>query len=384
MIIRRVVIAPDSFKGSMDAVTVAEVCRQAVMAEFPVAEIVMLPMGDGGEGTIDAIERKKGGERIPVETKDPMGRPIVNDFLLFKDGKSAYIESAKAIGLPLLKAEERIPRKLTTEGVGILIKAAIEKGAKDIYIGLGGSATVDGGIGMLKALGWRFIDGSGKELNGNGSDLIKIAGIEHPKLEIPENVRITAVCDVKNPLTGSEGAVYTFGEQKGIKRGELRKAEQGMMNYSEKVKNFTGKDCSDVPGSGAAGGLGFAMFSFLGAKMESGADFMADLYNIDKELEKADLVITGEGCIDRQTLMGKAPGCILERSKRKGKPVIAFAGKIKDRLELNRGGFSAIYSIGNPDETTEEAMREDRAIRHLYETVAQVMRTIDVESQNKL
>lgn len=370
----KIIVAPDSFKGSIDTETASRIISEAVRSVLPDARTVLLPMGDGGEGTMRVLAENFIGEIIRLKASDPLRRPVETEVLVFNNGKSAFLETASICGLPLLKPEERHPYLLSTFGVGEVIKQLLKRGITEIYVGLGGSATIDGGIGMLSALGWRFLDKDGNQLQGIGKDLSLIKEIRPPHEDLIREVSFVAVCDVRNPLLGEEGAINVFGLQKGLKKEDLKSADSAMKNYAEVTIGHLGLDKTKEIGAGAAGGLGFALLSYLNARYISGTDFILDQWRFDDVAKKADLVITGEGSIDRQSLMGKVAGGLLSRCLNLEVPIIAFAGRVKDIELLKQAGFNGIYPICGPEVCDSEAMRPEIASANLYDTVVEVLR----------
>ncbi|GGE13868.1 glycerate kinase [Marinithermofilum abyssi] len=353
-----VVIAPDSFKGSMMSLEASEAMKRGIRNVFPQAKIETLPMADGGEGTVDAILAMIGGEKIRVTVKDPLNRDIVACFGFCPERKLAVIETAAASGLPLLQPEERNPCRTSTYGTGELLKAALDRGAEQVILGLGGSATVDAGTGFFAALGTSFRDHEGNEWIPSGGDLGKVVEIDLAGLdERLKNVSITVASDVTNPLLGPEGAVRVFGPQKGIQEKDLDAFEEEMARYAEQVVRITGKDYRNTPGSGAAGGFGFSLLSLLDVTMKSGFALIAELGDMESRIRSADLVLTGEGRMDRQSLYGKVPVGIARIAKRAGVPVIAFCGSVEAELvEAEEVGIALIQPIVDEPMSLEEAM----------------------------
>ena len=362
----KIIIAPDSFKGSIDSLTASRILSEAVRHIYPDAKILSYPLGDGGEGTLEILSKNGKCHKKQIECSDPLGRPITPETLFLEDGNAAYIESASICGLPLLTPQERNPFELTSFGLGTAIVKTLEHGVKRIYLGLGGTATVDGGIGMLSALGWRFIDENDNILKGKGKDLLKINRIHSPASPFDKQVEIIALCDVRNPLLGTQGAVNIFGPQKGLLKEDLPLAEKGMINFAEKTICHTQNNFIMKEGAGAAGGIGFALFSYLDATYRSGINFLMNKSGFSADIEGADLVITGEGCIDRQSLMGKVVGGILTKCLNKKIPVLAFGGKVKDREVLLKEGISGICPITPVNIPTDEAMKPEIAEYNLY------------------
>lgn len=318
-----IIIAPDSFKGTMSAIEVCETVKGEFLKIAPDADIRCLPIADGGEGTVDAL-LFNGGEKVSVTVKDPYFNDIESFYGILPDG-TAVIEMAAASGLPLV-GENKNPLLTTTYGTGQLIAAALDRGCKDILIGIGGSATNDGGIGCAAALGASFSDSDGNEVSLNGAGLVNIRKIDLSGLDKRLlSVKIKVLCDVTSPLYGVEGAAYVFAPQKGADEETVKILDDGLRNLAEVTKESTGTDNASLNGAGAAGGLGFALVSFLGGELVKGAPAVLKAMGFDKLVKKADLVITGEGCFDEQSLLGKAPSCVAELSG--DKEVIVVAGR---------------------------------------------------------
>jgi len=332
----KILIACDSFKDALPAKDVCLAIEKGIRVANSKIECVLLPLADGGEGTADVLTYQANGEMVEVNTYDPLFRPITAHFGISNDGKTAYIDMAEASGLQRLKFEERNPWETSSYGTGIIIKEAINRKVEKIILGIGGSATNDGGIGAATALGCRFYNKEGAALKGRGKDLIDIDSIEEPKLELPE---IEVLCDVNNPLFGKNGAAYTYAKQKGATEKMIQQLDDGLQNLASKVSDTKNNDYSLTPGSGAAGGMGFGLMAFTNAKLKSGIDVVLQHSSFEKNLNSADIIITGEGKIDKQTLKGKLINGICNKSKQYNIPVYAFCGK----LDLNS---SEIKSLG--------------------------------------
>lgn len=326
---KKVVIAMDSFKGTMDAPEVCQIVADAVRALLPGAEIRTLPMADGGEGMVSACLSILGGERVPAIVSGPRGEMMEVLYGMLPDG-TPVMEMASCAGLPLM-GENKDPLHATTRGVGQLILHAVQNGAARVLMGIGGSATNDGGIGMASAFGYRFLDGEGTELEPLAVNLSRIRRIESPKA-LP-NVSVTVACDVDNPLYGPAGAAYTFGRQKGADDEMLKILDAGLKNLADVIEKDMGLDVRTMPGAGAAGGLGAGLVAFLGAKLLPGIDLILDAAGFDKMIEGADLVYTGEGRIDWQSAHGKVPVGIASRAERQGIPCVALCGAIGENME---------------------------------------------------
>lgn len=377
MELNKIIIAPDSFKGCLSASEVAECCAAAVKAVLPGTEAVAIPLADGGEGTVATLGESLGGVSRTCTVKDPLGREITTTYLLSADGKSALMEVAQTSGLTLLKSDERNPLKTSSYGLGMLIADAVNLGCRTIMVGLGGSATNDGGMGMLSALGYRFYGKDGHRLDGCGEDLAKVVSIDGSEVNPAlKDTHFIVACDVDNRLTGPLGATAVFGPQKGAYSTMLIALEEGMQNYAKVAGEFTGKDLSTLRGGGAAGGLGAAFHAFLNAVMEPGIDMVLETLNFEDRIKGADLIITGEGRIDAQSLMGKVLSGVLKSSKSAGVPLIAIAGLVEDSDRLNEAGVCALLPIQSGACTLDEAMEPATAKENITRTVTQALRII--------
>lgn len=348
----KIIVALDSFKGCMSSREANHAAADGLRSVYPEAEILQVPVSDGGEGFSDACHAAVGGTLVEVAVHDPLMRPISATYLLVD--RLAIIEVAQACGLSLLSEEERNPLKATSYGVGQMVADAVQKGAKHIIVGLGGSGTSDAGIGLLRAL----IDTFAR--HGQWDDIRELA-----------DVRFTIATDVNNPLCGANGAAHVFGPQKGASAEMVLQLDERARKFAEQSAKHFGYDRSEVAGAGAAGGLGYAFMQYLDAECRSGITLLLDLLHFDEMVRDADLVITGEGSADRQTLMGKLPMGILSRSG--DVPVMLLAGRISDRDELLQAGFSHAESINPPGIALQEAMRKEVAQRHLSKTVVRML-----------
>lgn len=353
----RVVVAPNALKGSLTAPQAAEALAAGWREVFPAAEYRLVPVSDGGDGFVDSLVAATGGSLRPAEVADPLGRPIRSVFGLLGDGRTAVIEMARASGLVLLADGERNPERASTFGTGQLIRAALDEGCTQILVGIGGSATNDGGTGMARALGARFFDAEGHELNGTGGELARIARIDLSGLD-PRLARtaVRVACDVDNPLTGSEGAAAVYGPQKGADPAMVARLDAGLANLAAVIRRDVGRDVERLPGAGAAGGLGGGLVAFLGAELVPGIQLVLEATRLAETVEGASVVLTAEGRIDGQTLRGKAPLGVAEAARRHGVPVIAFAGSMADEALLVPDHFDALVSIVPGPQTLEEAM----------------------------
>lgn len=384
----KVVIASDSFKGSLSSAEVAEAACIGIHEIYPDCEVLKVCMADGGEGMLSAIESNMHVERMHVGVHDPLGRIITAEYLIHeKNGtRTAIIEMAKASGLTLLKDDERNPLNTSSYGTGELIMDAFGRGCSKFIIGLGGSATNDGGSGMLEAIGVRFYDNIGNEIKGLDGRLtgqicsIDMSFVAKDLLEC----EFVVACDVDATFTGPEGASHVFSAQKGADIRMTEELENGMMTFSEAIDRTFGSDISSVKGSGAAGGLGGALYIFLGAELKKGSELILDTIGFDSLIEDADLVITGEGRIDNQTFMGKAPAGVAERAARYSIPVIAIGGIID--IHDAPSGFQTIIPIGKRPENAEElryAMIPSVAKERIRKTISDYFLNIFIKKQEK-
>lgn len=341
------VLAPDSFKESMSAKTAALAMKKGIMKVFPEAECVIVPMADGGEGTLESFVSATEGEIIKTDVIGPLGKKVTAEYGLLGDSETAVIEMASASGLQLIKPEDRNPLHTTSYGTGQLIKHALDKGVNRILIGIGGSATNDGGVGMLQALGVSFKDKDGEELVFGGGALKHLHTIDMSGLdERIHNVQLDVACDVNNPLIGPTGASAIFGPQKGATRDMVTILDHNLTHYAKVIKEQLGEDIAFVAGAGAAGGMGAGLLAFLSARLKKGIDLVIEYTRLEEYVKDADFVFTGEGSIDGQTLYGKTPYGVATVAKKYSVPVIAFAGKIGNDIDaLYENGFNAIVGI---------------------------------------
>ncbi len=369
----KILLAIDSFKGCLTSFEVEEAVAEAIRMKDESYEILKIPVSDGGEGMLEAFCHALNGEIRNVKVHDPLMRVISSSYGVSSDHKIAIIEMAKASGLMFLDHSELNPMVTTSYGTGELIADAIVHGCRNFIIGLGGSATCDGGTGMMQALGVRFFDSGHHELMYGGAILsdIKMLDISHIN-PLLSKCTFTIAADVFNPLYGDMGAAKVFAPQKGATAAMVDSLECGLRNYSEIVQLFLHKDIN-VASAGAAGGLGASLIGFMNAKVCSGTDLLLNLTNFDRLLSESDLVITGEGRADRQTLMGKLPFGILQAAKRQKKPVHLMAGKVDDLTELSNAGFEKIVAITPDGMPLSQAMRKDIAIKNIVKAVDQLL-----------
>lgn len=372
----KVVIAPDSFKGSVTAMEAARAIERGIKKFLPQALTRTVPVADGGEGTMDSLVSATGGKKVKVEVKDPLARPTEAEYGLLGDGKTCVIEMASASGLYLISPEERNPLKTTTYGTGELIKKALDAGCRHFILAIGGSATNDGGIGMLQALGMKLLDEAGEEVGFGGEQLDRIVTIDDRNFDerISQSSFLIA-SDVQNPLIGPNGATYVFGPQKGATPEMVEVLDKKMARWADVVESKTGIRLHDRPGAGAAGGLGGAFQAFFRAEMRRGIDIVIEYTRLKETMADADLVFTGEGQIDFQTASGKTPMGVAQVAQQLGIPTIVLTGSIGKGIdELYRYGITSIHSIVNGPMTLDEAMK--RAAELLEQKAEQIMRTI--------
>ncbi|HEX8311788.1 MAG TPA: glycerate kinase [Chthoniobacteraceae bacterium] len=350
----RILVAPDKFKGSISAVAAAEAIQRGFAAVFREAEIELSPIADGGEGFADALRTALGGEWVKTQAHDPLGRTVEARYVWIAETSLAVIEMSEASGYWRVKPEEREPLRATTYGTGQLMRHAVKRGAKTILVGLGGSATTDGGIGMAEALGYRFLTSDGEELEAIPGNLLPLTRIDvKGAIELPT---VIAACDVQNPLLGARGTARVFSPQKGADARTVETLELALENLADVVKQDLECDFRDSPGAGAAGGIGFGLMTFCQASVRSGFDVVAEALRLEERIAAADLVITGEGRLDDQTLDGKGPAGIAALARLYKKPVLGFAGSVADLPEL-RDLFDLTCPIVDEVVKLDEAMR---------------------------
>ena len=372
----RYVCAPDSFKESLTASEAAQAMAEGIRRADPGAEIRLLPMADGGEGTTRALVDATGGSMRMTAAHDPLGRGITAEYGLLGDGATAVVEVAAASGLALLAPSERNPLITSSYGTGELIRAALDDGATKIIVGLGGSATNDAGAGMLQALGVRLLNDEDRELPAGGAALARLADIDISGLDARlHDVEVIAACDVTNPLVGSQGASAVFGPQKGATADDVALLDRALGHFAEVVERRLSVDVADVPGAGAAGGIGAALRGFLDAGFRHGVDVVIETVGLPDAVRWADVVFTGEGSIDAQTRYGKTPTGVAETAKRYGRPVVAIAGHVGEGIdELHAVGIDAIFGIA-PGAATLQNLLED-ASANVERTAEQVTRLL--------
>lgn len=372
----KITVAIDSFKGSLSSVEAGNAVKRAAERVFSDCEVIVRPLADGGEGTVEALYSGLGGEMISIAVTGPHGRPVDAEYFILPDGQTAVIEMASAAGITLVSGEERNPLNTTTFGVGEMIKDAISRGCRRFIVGIGGSATNDGGIGMLSALGFEFLDKNGNDIEVFGRGLEKLAVIKTDNtLKGLCDCSFRVACDVKNVLCGENGCSAVYGPQKGATPEIVRDMDKWLKNYAEIAKGVSDRADENYEGVGAAGGLGFAFLTFLNAELKSGIEIILGETKLEEYIKDADLVVTGEGRLDSQTVMGKAPIGVARLAKKYGKKVIAFSGCVTDDAEIiNLHGIDAYFPILRGVVTLEEALEKENAKKNLEATAYQVLR----------
>ncbi|ELY4344850.1 glycerate kinase [Cronobacter sakazakii] len=370
--LKKIVIAPDSFKESLSAMDVAKAIEAGFREIYPQANYVCVPMADGGEGTVEAMVAATGGQIITTPVTAPLGNNVDGFFGLLGDGETAVVEMAAASGLHLVPTAQRDPRITTSYGTGELILAALERGVKAIIIGIGGSATNDGGAGMMQALGARFLDGEGRELAPGGAALARLERLDLSALD-PRlaQVSVTAACDVDNPLCGEKGASAVFGPQKGATPAMVTELDAALRRFGEQLEAATGKAIISAPGAGAAGGMGAALLGMLNAELRPGIEIVIESLGLAQAVRDADLVITGEGRLDSQSIHGKTPVGVARVAKQFQRPVVAIAGSLTPDYQIvHEHGIDAAFSVIDRIVTLQEAL--DDAARNLRVTARNV------------
>ena len=374
----KVVVAIDSLKGSLSSIEAGNTIKSAILSVKPDASVIVKPLADGGEGTTDAFIKGLGGEKTELSVTGPLGAPVNAYYGYLPQTNTAIMEMASAAGITLIPENKKNPLLATTYGVGEMIRHAIGKGCRNFIIGIGGSATNDGGIGMLKALGYSFLDENGQDIGEGGQALSKVMSIDasHICPELSE-CNFQVACDVNNPLCGSNGATYIYGPQKGVTEEMKEELDRGMAHFAQITEHVLNNHFSEAEGAGAAGGLGFALLSYLNARLTPGIELILEAIELEKEVQDADIVITGEGRLDHQTAMGKAPVGVARLAKKYGARVMAFAGSVtKDAGACNDAGIDAFFPIVRGVTTLEEAMKPDNARANMAATVEQVFRLL--------
>lgn len=369
----KIVVASDSFKGSLSSREVAQAAMRGIQKVLPECEVVAVNVADGGEGTVEAVVEALGGEIVTAIVSDPLGRSVPARYGI--TGKTAIIEMAAASGLTLLTNEERNPWVTSTYGTGEMIMDAIKRGCRDFLVGIGGSATNDAGTGMLQALGYRFYDADGQEITdccgGRLQDVVRIdnSGV----MEAVNQCRFTVACDVDTPFCGSEGAAYVFAPQKGADAAMVAKLDAGMASFAKVMEKVYGVDVTSMSGAGAAGGMGGGFRAMLNATLKRGIDMVLDAIGFDSIIQGADLIITGEGRIDNQTVKGKVASGVLQRAKAQGVPVVAIGGSVEKCESIEQMGFAGVYPIWEEEVPLEVAMQPDFAAANVEQTMNKIV-----------
>lgn len=372
----KVIAAIDSFKGSMTSMEAGNAVKKGILAAKPDAEVVVNPLADGGEGTVDALIEGLGAKKIPVTVTGPLGEKVSCYYGFLEETKSAVMEMASAAGITLVTKKD--PLRASTYGVGEMIADALKRGCKNFMIGIGGSATNDGGIGMLKALGFEFFDEDGNDVGEGAAALAKIEVIQtENKNPLLSGAKFQIACDVKNSLCGKQGATYIFGPQKGVTEEQKSKVDEAMKHYADVTKESLGCDFADCEGAGAAGGLGYAFLSYLAGELIPGVELILQATGLEEKMKNADVVVTGEGRLDAQTVMGKAPVGVAALAKKYNAKVIAFAGSVAPEASVcNQAGIDAFFPIVRGVTTLEEAMKKENAMENIAATAEQVFRLL--------
>ena len=379
---RKYVVIPDSFKGCLSSGEICDIIAREIRCRDPEARVCALPVADGGEGTVDAFLGALGGEKVAVPCRDPYGRPLTAHYGLFPDGKTAVIEMAAAAGLPLVGEDRRVA-DTTTYGVGQLIAHALKRGAERVLLGLGGSATNDGGCGAAAALGVEFLDAEGKAFVPVGGTLCRLAHIRTDGL-LPalRQAEVIAMCDIDNPLCGESGAAAVFAPQKGADAATVRMLDEGLAHLAAVIEMDLGRSLLTLPGGGAAGGFGAGSVAFLGARLQMGIEAVLDLTDFDRLAADAYLVITGEGRLDSQSLRGKVVVGVARRARALGVPVVALVGSSEtDIAAAYDAGVTAVFPINPAPTTLSEALAHART--HLAFTAENVLRFARCLEENR-
>lgn len=375
-----IVVAIDSFKGSLTSLEAGNAVKEASLKLNSNTEVFVRPLADGGEGTVEALYAGLGGEKVRIEVSGPLNSPVNAEYLILSDGKTAVMEMSAAAGITLINENERNPLNATTYGVGEMIKNAVGRGCRSFIVGIGGSATNDGGVGMLTALGFVFKDKNGNLIPSGAKGLESLSAISAENV-LPElkECKFRIACDVTNPLCGEKGCSAVYGPQKGATPEMIEKMDKWLKNYADISKTVSAEADMNYEGAGAAGGLGFAFRTFLNAELESGIKIILEETRLEDYIKKADIVITGEGRLDSQTAMGKAPIGVASLAKKYGKRVIAFSGCVADGAEiLNNCGIDAFFPILRGVVSLEEALNPQNAYKNLTSTAYQVFRLLDI------
>ncbi|HGA1059588.1 glycerate kinase [Streptococcus agalactiae] len=376
----KVVVAIDSLKGSLSSLEAGNAIKESINEVISGADVEVHPLADGGEGTVEALTLGMGGTIETIPVKGPLGEKVHASYGIIPQRQLAIIEMAAAAGITLIATEERNPLHTTTYGVGEMIKDAISKGCRHFIIGIGGSATNDGGAGMLQALGYALLDKDNQEISLGAQGLADLKSISTDKvIEELKECDFKIACDVTNPLCGAQGCSSIFGPQKGADEDMITKMDTWLSNYATLATSVSEKADVTIEGTGAAGGLGFAFLAFTNATLEPGIDIILSEINIEKAISEADLVVTGEGRLDGQTVMGKAPIGVAKLAKKYGKKVVAFSGSVtEDAILCNQHGIDAFFPIVRRLISLDEAMSKEVAYKNMKETATQVFRLINL------
>ena len=374
----KILVAPQEFKGSISALSAAEAAKTGILRVFPQAEVVLCPVADGGDGTLETLVEVSGGEVRTCSVQNPIGETIQAQWGAMGDGVTAVIEMARTSGLVLLSLAERDPLNASTYGLGQAISEALDEGFRRFIVGIGGSATNDAGAGMAQALGANLMDGRGNAINFGGAALSNLQTVDISNMDSRiKDSKFLVACDVSNPLTGTEGASAIYGPQKGATPEMVRSLDDALSNFATVVKKDLKKDISEISGAGAAGGLGAGMMAFMGAELKAGVDIVLDTVNLRDKLSSVDLVITGEGGMDFQTVYNKAPIGVARIASEHNIPTIAIAGLLGSNFKIvHEHGIRAATSIVNGPITLEEA--SERAFELISDSVEESLRFISV------
>lgn len=360
----KIVIAPQGFKGSLTALEIARAIEAGIKRAMPDAETVLVPVADGGDGTLQALVDSSGGRIVTSTVTGPLGKPVQAQWGAMGDGATAVIEMARASGLALIMREDRDPLHATTRGTGELIKTALDAGLRRFIVGIGGSATNDGGGGVAQSLGARLFDKTGRDLPPGGAALALLDRIDVSKMDprLKES-NFTVACDVNNPLCGPSGASAIFGPQKGATPEMVKQLDAALAHFADVIRRDIGADVKDRPGAGAAGGLGAGLMAFVNAELRAGVDIMLEAVGFEKRLPGADFVITGEGQIDRSTVFNKAPVGVARLAKKRGLPVFAIAGSLGEGYQqVHEHGIDAVFSLVSGPMSLDDAMARTREL----------------------
>lgn len=379
----KVVVAIDSFKGCMTSLEAGNCIKEAI-EETVKADVKVFPIADGGEGTVEALMNCMHGVEVPVTVTGPLGEKVESYYGMLSEKKLAVMEMANVAGITMVPEKSKNPMNTTTYGVGEMILDAIEKGCREFIVGIGGSATNDGGLGMLTALGVDFYNADGKKAGIFGRDVLRVARVDVSNMNpLLKECHFTIMCDVTNPLCGEMGSSAIYGPQKGATPKTIEQMDAGLRNYAKVISRCTGKEEAEQEGAGAAGGLGFAFLTFLNTSLGPGVSYILETLGLDEEMKDADIVITGEGKLDAQTAMGKAPAGVAAMAKKHGAVVLAFTGATcEDAEACNKAGMDAYFSICRGPMTVKEAMDPENAKKNMHMTVKQVFNLI-TQMKNK-